>query len=404
MLDRASACELRDVITIKHGFAFSSDYFVDDGDHVLLTPGNFREEGGFRWLGDKQKFYNGPLPDNFVLSAGDMLVAMTEQAPGLLGSTFFVPADRIYLHNQRLGLIQVTDHNRVDAGYLHYFFASTPVRRAIFADATGTKVKHTSPDKILSLEAVLPPLPEQRKIAEILRTWDEAIEVCERLRQSKACALAAARQKVFGRDGLPPSRWRSEKLDTLVERIRRQSDGGEHPVMTISGRNGFMRQDEKFDRFMAGDSVDRYLLLKRGEFAYNKGNSKTYPQGCIYRLEQETALVPFVYYAFALREGLDSEFYAHLFEAGFLNHQLSRLINSGVRNDGLLNIYADDFFGCVVPLPPKPEQTQIAAYFRLAKQELSALDQQIEALRQQKRGLMQKLLTGKWRVKVKEAV
>jgi type I restriction enzyme S subunit len=167
------------VIAIKHGFAFSSDYFVDEGEYVLLTPGNFREEGGFRWLGEKQRFYSGPLPDNFVLSGGEMLIAMTEQAPGLLGSTFFVPEDRTYLHNQRLGLIEITDPNRVDAGYLHYFFASTDVRRAILADATGTKVKHTSPGKILSLEANLRPLPEQRKIAEILGTWDRAIELCE---------------------------------------------------------------------------------------------------------------------------------------------------------------------------------------------------------------------------------
>src|SRR5262249_39112885 len=131
------------------------------------------------------------------------------------------------------------------------------------------------------LPILLPPLPEQRKIAEILRTWDEAIETCERLREFKSHALTAARQRLFGRDGVPPSRWPAQRLDTLVERVRRQSDGDEHSVMTISGKNGFIRQDEKFDRFMAGDSVDRYLLLKRGEFAYNKGNSKTYPQGCI---------------------------------------------------------------------------------------------------------------------------
>src|SRR5258708_3458590 len=74
----------------------SSEFYADRGPYVLLTPGNFHEEGGFRWLGEKQKFYNGPVPKGFILNPGDMLVAMTEQAPGLLGSTFFVPSDAAY--------------------------------------------------------------------------------------------------------------------------------------------------------------------------------------------------------------------------------------------------------------------------------------------------------------------
>ena len=400
MPNRLTTCELRDVISIAHGFAFSSDHFETEGEYALLTPGNFREGGGFRWLGDKQKYYAGPIPKNFVLTSGAMLVAMTEQAPGLLGSTFFVPAGKTFLHNQRLGLITVTDPTRIDAGFLHYLFSSTPIRRSIFSDSTGTKVKHTSPEKILALKVQLPPLPEQRKIAELLRTWDEALELCERQWKAKSRALIGARQNIFGLDGLPPKQWPSAKLREIANRVRQQSEGGTHPLMTISGKHGFLRQDEKFDRFMAGNSVHNYLLLKRGDFAYNKGNSKTFPQGCIYRLEQDSALVPFVYFAFALRPNLSSDFYAHLFEAGFLNHQLARLINSGVRNDGLLNIYSHDFFSCEIPVPPLPVQNQIAQFFNLAKRELAVLEQELNALKRQKFGLMQKLLTREWPVKL----
>lgn len=250
------------------------------------------------------------------------------------------------------------------------------------------------------LPILLPPLAEQRKIAEILRTWDQAIVTYKREREAKSRAFIGARQRVFGLDGVPPTKWPSAKLNQLVDRIRRQADGIEHAVMTISGKSGFLRQDEKFDRFMAGESVENYLLLKRGEFAYNKGNSKTYPQGCIYRLDQDSALVPFVYFAFALHDELNSDFYCHLFEAGFLNHQLARLINSGVRNDGLLNIYADDFFSCEVPIPPRKQQDELAEFLSLAKQEISILDREVRALERQKRGLMQKLLTGEWRATV----
>ena len=169
--------------------------------------------------------------------------------------------------------------------------------------------------------------------------------------------------------------------------------------MTISAKSGFLMQSDKFSRDMAGSSVERYTLLHEGEFAYNKGNSLTAPYGCIFPLDRPTALVPFVYYCFSLHEGHSREFFAHLFAAGALNHQLSRLINSGVRNDGLLNLDADDFFSCKVPVPPREEQERIALALSAARKEIALLDQELAALARQKRGLMQKLLTGEWRVK-----
>jgi len=76
---------LAELCDIKHGFAFKSEFFTPEGDYVLLTPGNFYESGGYRDRGEKQKYYTGEIPPDFVLSEGDLLVAITEQAAGLLG-------------------------------------------------------------------------------------------------------------------------------------------------------------------------------------------------------------------------------------------------------------------------------------------------------------------------------
>ena len=244
----------------------------------------------------------------------------------------------------------------------------------------------------------LGPLEEQRKIAAVLKTWDVAIDLLVNLRATKSMGLEGLTQKLLGRGGVFPSKWPLKPLSAVATRVRRQNGGGDHPVMTISARSGFLMQSDKFARDMAGTSVDRYTLLHEGEFAYNKGNSLAALYGCIYRLDRPTALVPFVYFCFALKPGHDHGFYEHLFAAGALNHQLSRLINSGVRNDGLLNLNVEDFFGCKVPVPPLEEQRRIALALSAAKQELSLLDEEIKALTRQKRGLMQKLLTGEWRV------
>ena len=97
---------LGEILHVKHGWAFKSEYFSDAGEHIVLTPGNFYEEGGFKSRGDKDRFYSGDYPPEYLLSKGNVIVAMTEQGEGLLGSTALIPEDNRYLHNQPLGFIE----------------------------------------------------------------------------------------------------------------------------------------------------------------------------------------------------------------------------------------------------------------------------------------------------------
>lgn len=286
----------------------------------------------------------------------------------------------------------------VDHSYLSKLVRSPLFLAHLHRHGGGSSINNLSQEALSDFSFGLPPLPEQRKIAAILRTWDEALDKLAALRASRRDRLTGLTQILLGRGGVFPENWPLKSLSAIATRVRRQNGGGDHPVMTISARSGFLMQSDKFARDMAGSSVDRYTLLQEGEFAYNKGNSLAASYGCIYRLDRPTALVPFVYFCFALKPGLEPSFYEHLFAAGALNHQLSRLINSGVRNDGLLNLNVDDFFGCKIPVPPADEQRRIALALSAAKGELNLLNQEIEALALQKRGLMQKLLTGEWPV------
>ena len=290
--------------------------------------------------------------------------------------------------------------DNVESEYLAYAMIARKSQVLRHVDTAGHGTGRLDTDLLKSTPIPLPPLPEQRRIAAILRTWDEAIEKLDALRAAKATKLDGILQMLLGIDGQKGHNWPVRPLSEVSKRVSRTTDGGDHPVMTISAKSGFLMQSDKFARNMAGRSVERYTMLKQGEFAFNKGNSKTAPYGCIFQLKRKSALIPFVYYCFALDDDLHFPFYEHLFAAGALNHQLSRLINSGVRNDGLFNLYADDFFGCVIPVPPLEKQKQIAAAITALKEETSLIDAEITALKRQKRGLMQKLLTGEWRVGV----
>jgi type I restriction enzyme S subunit len=75
---------LGDLLRIKHGHAFKGEFFGSMGTHVVLTPGNFHDNGGFKERPDKAKWYSGPVPEEYVLGAGDLIVAMTEQGEACL--------------------------------------------------------------------------------------------------------------------------------------------------------------------------------------------------------------------------------------------------------------------------------------------------------------------------------
>jgi type I restriction enzyme S subunit len=173
---------LGELLEIKHGFAFKGEFFSDAGSFVLLTPGNFRENGGLKLKGDKEKFYLGDYPPEFLLKRGDLLVAMTDltqQAP-ILGSPAFIPVDGCFLHNQRLGKFINVDQTELTYEFLFYLMNTNSVRGQILGSATGSTVRHTSPSRIYNVNVQLPPLPVQHRISGILSAYDELIENNER--------------------------------------------------------------------------------------------------------------------------------------------------------------------------------------------------------------------------------
>lgn len=164
---------LFDLFNIKHGYAFGGEFYSNEGDYVLLTPGNFYEHGGYRDRGENQKYYTGEIPRDYVLSRGDLLVAMTEQAAGLLGSPILVPASDRFLHNQRLGLVTREPGVAWSNQFFFHVFNTQSVRTAIHANSSGAKVRHTSPSKIGEVVVSIPPsLSEQQRIADCLSGLD----------------------------------------------------------------------------------------------------------------------------------------------------------------------------------------------------------------------------------------
>lgn len=168
--------KLGELCLVKHGFPFEGSKFQEHGKYIVLTPGNFYEAGGFKRVRGKEKYYSDLFPDEYLCAKDDLVVAMTQQAEGLLGSTALIPEDNLYLHNQRIGLITCNDE-LVDKLYLYYLFMTKSVRKQISDTASGTKIRHTSPDKIYSVQVSIPDIKIQRKNIKVLHAIDKKVEV-----------------------------------------------------------------------------------------------------------------------------------------------------------------------------------------------------------------------------------
>lgn len=169
---------LGDILKIKHGFAFKGDFFVNDQQQaLLLTPGNFSKNGGIQFNWSKQKYYSGEFPNEFILKKGDLILALTDltQSCEILGAPAIIPDnDFDYLHNQRLGLVQVMD--KIFTNEIIYCIANTyNYREFIKNSKTGSTVSHTAPLRIYDYKIAYPKNADLHLIKESLNSIFEHI-------------------------------------------------------------------------------------------------------------------------------------------------------------------------------------------------------------------------------------
>ncbi|MGL6009414.1 MAG: restriction endonuclease subunit S, partial [Culicoidibacterales bacterium] len=138
----------------------------------------------------------------------------------------------------------------------------------------------------------------------------------------------------------------------MAERVRGNDGRMDLPTLTISAQNGWLDQRDRFSGNIAGKEQKNYTLLKKGQLSYNHGNSKLAKYGVVFELKTyEEALVPRVYHSFKTNNLAVSEFLEHMFVTKLPDKELGKLISSGARMDGLLNITYEDFMGIKIKIP-----------------------------------------------------
>lgn len=185
--------------------------------------------------------------------------------------------------------------------------------------------------------------------------------------------------------------WEQRKLCDVVKEITRNDPESEAPIMMITANNGFIEQSERYAFNNAGESLKKYILLKKGELAYNHGASKLRPYGSCFALTTaENARIPFVYHCFSA-ENQNAEFMSIELNGAEIENQLRKIVSSGARMDGLLNISFNEYTSVSVLLPSTEEQDCIADFFRQLDYLITLHQRKLKMLKNVKKSCLEKM-------------
>ena len=290
----------------------------------------------------------------------------------------------------------------IDNEFLFYVIKS----EGLYKIADTSTVPQINNKHINPYILTLPPLPEQRKIAEILRTWDEAIEKLEALRAANLRRRIWMRTEVLsGETRLPgcSGDWREEPLGHVLTEHRLQSTGVEQ-VFSVSVHKGLINQIEHLGRSFAAKETVHYNRVLPGDIVYTKSPTGDFPLGIIKqsKIDQQVIVSPLYGVFSPVTRDLGIILDAYFESPVTVRNYLSPLVQKGAKNT--IAITNKRFLEGKLRLPIDPkEQAAIAAIVNASNAERALIEAEIEALTRQKRGLMQKLLTGEWRVKLEPA-
>ena len=274
--------------------------------------------------------------------------------------------------------------------YLHLMVASPQIVKY----TARTSINHLTRIQLLKFPIALPPLPEQKKIAEILSTWDDAIDQTRKLIKAKKCRKKALMQQLLSEKKRLPGfseLWREYPLGNLFNE-RMEANNNHLLLLAITGSRGVIPASEIERKDSSATDKSKYKRILPGDIGYN---TMRMWQG-VSAVSSLEGIVSPAYTVCIPKKGIDSLFMGYLFKFQPVIH-LFRRYSQGLVDD-TLNLKFHNFAKIKLRMPGFDEQIQIRDVLSTADEEIDTLETKLSALEKQKRGLMQKLLTGEVRV------
>ena len=367
-----------DIAELIHGFQFREEHFAENGRFGVIKIGNLTYQGNISldYLSktDCDKINNY---ERLFLKRGDILMALTG---GTLGKmSIFNLEEHKYLQNYRVGKFEPNE--KTIKNYIYYLLSSNYVQKRIEDNVNEAAQPNFGKQDFDKIKIPLPPLPEQKKIADCLSTWDIAIEKQSALINALTDRKKALMQQLLtGKKRLPgfSEEWKEVKLGSLCKVTTGKLDAnamvenGIYRFYTCA-KDYYLINEYKFDTealLISGNGANV------GYIHYYKGKFNAYQR--TYVLDKFKEDIFFIKY--------------------FLDYFLSQRISNEKKEGNTPYIVLSTLTEMSIKLPSLSEQTAIAEILATADSELQLQKEKLAQLQTQKKGLMQVLLTGKKRL------
>lgn len=327
---------------------------------------------------------------NFVgsrVKGGDVLISVK----GTIGEIGVVPNG--FEGNIAREIARIRPTPVCDADFLAFQLEADHTRKRIDSKVVGTTRLEFSIHAVRDFLIALPSLTEQREIVEFLQTWRTAIQKTEKVIATKERRYSYELSRLISQGQHPHSH-----VGIFAEEVSVRNRGGNDArVLSVTNSRGFVLPEDQFERRVASADLSNYKVVRRGQYAYNPSRINV---GSIARLDawDEGVLSP-MYVVFRLDEDkADSDYFLHWLDSHEARERIKKSAQGSVRE----TVSFSEFAALNIPLPPLNVQQALARYLNTLRREITLLGQSVDALKSQKRGLMQKLLTGQWRLPVSE--
>ncbi|MDD9149975.1 restriction endonuclease subunit S [Sporolactobacillus sp. CQH2019] len=338
-----------------------------------------------------QEHYDVLVAQSGKLRIGDLLVT----GGGSIGVPMLVKTDKP-LYFKDADLIWFKNKGALNGNFLFYSFISDLVQDYIKKTAHIGTISHYTIERGKKTPINITPLKdEQAKIGAFFEKLDSLIATNQRRLDKLKLLKKGYLQQIFEqklRFKGYSAPWERRKLGEVVREVSGNNGKTNLPILTISAENGWMNQKDRFSQVIAGLELKNYTLLSKGQLSYNHGNSKLAKFGAVFELkEYAKALVPRIYHSFETTDQSDATFIDYLFSSKLPDRQLGRLVTSGARMDGLLNINKSAFFGISINIPSISEQHKIGQLFQKFDNLIIANQHKLDHLKKLKKAYLQQM-------------
>lgn len=347
----------------------------------------------------RYRIFRGEL---FITVAGTLGV-VGEIPPQLDGANLTENADKL-------------TNIKIDLPFLKTYLQSQFIKKIIDAEQTQNAQPKLAIERINAFPIPIPPRHEQVRIAKVISTWDAAIEETERLIAAKQKRNEALSNRLlfgharFGQRDTKttralhwfsaPSDWQITEIGKVASEVSTLNSNDDNLlILSCTKHEGLVDSLKYFDKKVFSHDTSKSKIVRRGQFAYATNHIE---EGSIgYQDLVPAGLVSPIYTVFqADAEQIFDSYFYKLLKTEKMRQIFAAQTNASVDRRGSLRW--KEFARIHIPLPPLDEQREISAVLDEAKREVALLQAKVEALKTQKRGLMQKLLTGQWRLKIAE--